>query len=181
MPGKLVGYRESRSGDEPESGRVFPFEMERNRLAQALDQFVQRAALADHGKLEALADVPTATATNDCVNDFSRRRVGVERGTGPRFGGCKANGSGPGTTVGGADLVHAPRHPTKVVQPVCVVRGRVDAATTHDVCEHRSGVQVRESQDDLARAKPPVVTPATDPASRAEDLLVHRHADNIQV
>jgi hypothetical protein len=155
--------------------------MECDRLAQTLHQFVQRTALADHGKLEALADVPATAATDDRVNDLSGGRVGVDRVSGPGFGGCAANRSRFGTTVGGADFVNASRHPPEVVEAVYVMRRCVDATATHDVGEHSSGVELRESQDDLARAKPPVVATATDPASRAEDLLVHRHTMNIQL
>jgi hypothetical protein len=155
--------------------------MQRHCLAQAIDQFVQRATLTDDRNLEALPDVPAATAADHRMNGFTRRRVPVYRVACPRFGYRAPGRFRLGTAIRVADLVHPSRYSREVVQAVCVVRWCVDTATTHDVCEHRAPVEMRECLNDVARSKPPAAALATDPASRAENLFVDRHALNIHL
>jgi hypothetical protein len=155
--------------------------MQRQCLAQAIDQFVQRATLTDDRNLEALAHIPAATAADHRVNGFTRRHVPVNCIACPRLGHRAPVRLRPGTAIRVADLVHTSRYSPEVIQAVRVVRRCVDTATTHDVCEHRALVEMRECLNNFARSKPPAAALATDPASRVEYLFVDRHSLNIHL
>jgi hypothetical protein len=155
--------------------------MQRHRLAQAIDQFVQRATLADDGNLEALSYVPATTAADHRMNGFSRRRVPVCCVASSGLGNRAPGWFKPLMTIRAADFVHPSRHALEVIQAVCMVCRRIDAASTHDVGEHGARVEMREGQNDVARSKPPAATPATDPESSAEDLFMDCHTFNIHL
>jgi hypothetical protein len=155
--------------------------MQCHRLAQAIDQLVQRATLTDDGNLEALAEVPAATAADHRVNGFSRRRVPVCLVAGAGLGNRTPGRFQPGPTIRPADFVHPSRYSPEVVQAVWMVSWCVDTATTHDVREHRARVEMRESLNDVARSKAPATALATDPARRAKNFFVDRHTLNIHL
>ena len=155
--------------------------MQLDRLAQAIDQFVQRPTLTDDGNLEALADIPTAATTDHRVNGFSRRRVAMGSVACPGLGGRAPGWPRPGTTIRAADLVHATRDSPEVVQAVCMVCRSVDTAAAHDVGQYRARVEMGQRQNDFAGSEAPTTTPATGPVCRAENFFMDGHVFNIHL
>ena len=155
--------------------------MQLDRLAEAIDQFVECAALTDDGNLEALADVPSTITADHRVHGFQRRRIPVGCVACSRLRNRTSLRFRTGNPITATDFVQPTRNAREVIQTVGVVSRCVDTATTHDVREHGPCVEMRESQNDLVRSKPPDATPATDPAYRVKNLVVDRHEFNVQV
>jgi hypothetical protein len=158
--GELIGDGQSWLGDQSESHAVLAFQMQRDRLAQTIDQLIQRATLADDGYLETFADIPTAATADHRMHGFSEGRILMCCIARSRIRNRTSYRLRPGTAIRTADFVESSRDPLKVVDAVRVVRRSVDTATAHNVRADCPGVEMRERENDLARPEPPAATSA---------------------
>jgi hypothetical protein len=155
--------------------------MQLDRIAEAIDQLIECAALTDDGNFETLAHVPSTIAANHRVHGFARRRVSVCCVACSRLGNRTSLRFRTGNPMTATDFVQPARYSLKIIQAVGVVSRCVDTATTHDVREHGPCIEMRERQNDFVRPKPPAAAPATDPAYRVKNLVMDRHVLNLHL